>query len=108
MMQPSTYRADFVQVMRHMTGTVAIVARAQRDDRTGLATIADDASTADPLILLACVNRTACADALIVQMAVFSVNVVTASVAKIVALCSAHHRCGVQMPWKPNKSTRRD
>ncbi len=88
-MQPSSHRADFIQAMRHVPGAVAIIACALGHDRTGLAATAWNSVTADPPMLLACVNRTASAHALIVQAAAFSVNVVPASGAEVVAIFSA-------------------
>lgn len=107
-MQPSTPRADFVHAMRHVPGAVAIIACAFGDDRSGLAATAWNSLTADPPMLLACVNRTASAHALIVQAAAFSVNVVPASDTEVVAIFSAQRGLSgkdrfIAQDWMPGR-----
>lgn len=66
---------DFFEGMRRLAAAVNIVTVAHGDERGGLTASAVTSLTADPPMLLACVNRTAGSHALIVEAGRFAVNV---------------------------------
>lgn len=86
---PVVDRTEFLASMRMVPGTVAIIATADGDDRTGMAATAWASLSADPPSLLVCVNQSASANELIVRSGRFSVNVVPVDDAEIVAIFSA-------------------
>ena len=79
---------DFLEGMRRLAAAVNILTVAHGDDRGGLTASAVTSLTAEPPMLLACVNRTAGSHALIVEAGRFAVNVLPAS-DKGVAECFA-------------------
>lgn len=84
----SELRAGFVKAMRAVPGAVAIVATDMGGDRRGLAATAWTSLTADPPMLLVCVNRTASAHPFIVNRGAFSINLLTARASETVATFS--------------------
>ena len=82
-------RAAFVLAMRGVPGAVAIVATSAGGERTGLAATAWNSLSADPPMLLACVNRKASAHALVQKAGAFSVNLLCQSSNELVAIFSA-------------------
>lgn len=84
-----TDRADFVLTMRAMPGTVAIIAAADGDDRTGMAATAWNSLCADPPMVLVCVNKNASVHDLIHRTGAFSLNVVSTEDPETVAIFSA-------------------
>lgn len=81
-------RAAFLQAMRVVPGAVAIIACRDGLDVTGMAATAWNSLTADPPTVLACVNLTASAHALIQNAKAFSVNLVPTEASEIVAIFS--------------------
>ncbi|MFA7594899.1 MAG: flavin reductase family protein [Novosphingobium sp.] len=86
---PEIDRAEFLLSMRNVPGTIAIIAAADGDDRTGMAATAWNSLCADPPMLLVCVNRNASAHSLIERTRKFSVNVVPSDAQETVAIFSA-------------------
>lgn len=84
-----TDRADFVLTMRAVPGTVAIIAAADDDDRTGMAATAWNSLCADPPMVLVCVNRNASVHDLIHRSGAFSLSVVSVDDQETVAIFSA-------------------
>lgn len=82
-------RAEYLLSMRSVPGTVAIIAAADGDDRTGMAATAWNSLCADPPMLLVCVNRNASAHSLIHRTRAFSVNIVPTDAQETVAIFSA-------------------
>ena len=82
-------RAAFIRGMRSVPGTVAIIATADRSERSGLAATSWTSLCADPPMILACVNQSASAHDLVRRTGKFSLNVVPASGSEIVAIFSA-------------------
>lgn len=82
-------RAEFLGQMRRIPGSVAIVATALGEDRTGLAATAWNSLCADPPMLLACVNRNASAYQLIQRAKAFSINLLPIDHGETVAIFSA-------------------
>lgn len=82
-------RSQFLGQMRRVPGAVAIIATAIGEDRTGLVATAWNSLCADPPMLLACVNRKASAYPLVQRSRAFSVNLLAASHAEMVAIFSA-------------------
>lgn len=89
-----THRTDFLQTMRAVPGAVAIVAAADGDDRTGMAATAWNSLTADPPMVLVCVNKSASVHDLIHRTRAFSLNVMSVDDQETVAIFSA--RTGLQ------------
>lgn len=83
------HRASFLRQMRRAPGTVAIVATAADGDRAGLAVTAWNSLSADPPMLLACVNRKAGAHPLALRAGAFSVNLLASTQSETVAIFSA-------------------
>lgn len=81
-------RAAFISAMRMVPGTIAIVAAADGEDRTGMAATAWASLSADPPSLLICINLSASANALIERTGTFSVSVVTIEDTETVAIFS--------------------
>lgn len=69
-------RSQFLRSMRSVPGPVAIVASAAGAVRGGLTATAWNSLSADPPMLLACINRKASAHDLIQRAGAFSVNLV--------------------------------
>lgn len=89
-----THRTDFLAAMRAVPGTVAIVAAAVGDDRTGMAATAWNSLCADPPMVLVCVNKSASVHDLIHRAGAFSLNVMSTADQETVAIFSA--RRGLQ------------
>lgn len=83
------HRAAYLKQMRRVPGSVAIVATGAGAERTGLAATAWTSLCADPPMLLACVNRSASAHALIHRTRAFSINLLPADHQETVAIFSA-------------------
>lgn len=81
-------RAGFLRQMRRVPGAVAVVATATAGERTGLAATAWNSLCADPPMLLACINRRASANPLVRRAGAFSVNLLAADHAELVAIFS--------------------
>jgi flavin reductase (DIM6/NTAB) family NADH-FMN oxidoreductase RutF len=81
-------RAAFLGQMRLVPGAVAIVACADGEERGGLAVTAWNSLTADPPMLLACVNRSTGAYPLIERRGAFSLNVLPSEDTETVAIFS--------------------
>jgi flavin reductase (DIM6/NTAB) family NADH-FMN oxidoreductase RutF len=79
---------DFLEGMRRLAAAVTVVTVAHGETRGGLTASAVTSLTADPPMLLACVNRTATSHALIVDAGRFAVNVLPAADAEV-AKCFA-------------------
>lgn len=84
-----THRAAYLKQMRRVPGPVAIVATGAGAEWTGLAATAWNSVCADPPMLLACVNRSASAHALIHRTRAFSINLLPADHLETVAIFSA-------------------
>ena len=82
-------RIAFVSAMRGVPGAVAIVATCADGERTGLAATAWNSLSADPPMLLACVNRKASAHALVQKAGAFSVSLLCKGSDELVAIFSA-------------------
>lgn len=88
------HRADFIQTMRAVPGAVAIIAAADGDDRTGMAATAWNSLSADPPMVLVCVNKNASVHDFIHRAGAFSLNVMAVQDQETVAIFSA--RRGLQ------------
>src|SRR5690606_4186305 len=82
-------RETYLRQMRLVPGAVAIVATASGDERTGLAATAWTSVSADPPMLLVCVNRSASAYPLVMRARAFSVNMLADAHSETVAIFSA-------------------
>ena len=67
-------RTDFLRNMRAVPGPVAIVATANGEERSGLTATAWNSLSADPPMLIACINRKASAHDIIRRAGAFSIN----------------------------------
>jgi len=85
----SAKRARFTGQMRRVPGSVAIIAAQADDARTGLAATAWTSLSADPPMLLVCVNRSASAYSVIKRAGAFSVNLLADDELETVAIFSA-------------------
>lgn len=81
-------RSDFISAMRAVPGAVAIVATCADGERTGLAATAWNSLSADPPMLLACVNRKASAHALVQRAGAFSISLLCKDSDEMVAIFS--------------------
>lgn len=79
-------RSEFLRNMRSVPGPVAIVASADGATRGGLTATAWNSLSADPPMLLACINRKASAHDLIQRAGAFSVNLVPKGGNELVAV----------------------
>lgn len=86
--EKSDPRSDFIAAMRGVPGAVAIVATCADGERTGLAATAWNSLSADPPMLLACVNRKASAHALVQQAGAFSISLLCKGSDELVAIFS--------------------
>jgi flavin reductase len=84
--EAAALRAAFLGQMRMVPGAVAIVACADGGERSGLAVTAWNSLTADPPMLLACINRATGAYPLIERRRAFSLNVLASEDTEIVAI----------------------
>lgn len=82
-------RAKYTGQMRRVPGSVAIIAAQARGVRTGLAATAWTSLSADPPMLLVCVNRSASAHKVIHEAGAFSVNLLADDELETVAIFSA-------------------
>lgn len=82
-------RETYLRQMRLVPGAVAIVATALGDERTGLAATAWTSVSADPPMLLVCVNRSASAYSLVMRARAFSINMLADTHSETVAIFSA-------------------
>lgn len=82
-------RAQYLKAMRSVPGAVAIIASSDGDEMTGLAATAWNSLCADPPMILACVNQSASAHAVIKRAQAFSVNLVPSADREVVAIFSA-------------------
>ena len=78
-------RIDFLRNMRAVPGPVAIVAVATGAERSGLTATAWNSLSADPPMLLACINRQASAHDIIRRAGAFSVNLLPGGSHELVA-----------------------
>lgn len=78
------HRAAFLAQMRRIPGSVAIVAGSTGDDRGGLVVTAWSSLSADPPMVLVCVNRSASAHDLIVRAGAFGLSVLPADADDVV------------------------
>ena len=85
----SAKRARFTGQMRRVPGSVAIIASQAGGSRTGLAATAWTSLSADPPMLLVCVNRSASAYKVIRAARAFSVNLLADDELETVAIFSA-------------------
>ncbi|KEZ21037.1 Flavin reductase-like protein [Sphingobium yanoikuyae] len=85
----SAKRARFTRQMRRVPGSVAIIAAQADGARTGLAATAWTSLSADPPMLLVCVNRSASAYQIIKRAGAFSVNLLADNELETVAIFSA-------------------
>ena len=85
----SDVRSQFLRNMRSVPGPVAVVASAHGADRSGLTATAWNSLSADPPMLLACINRKASAHELIQRAGAFSVNLVPKGSNELVAIFAA-------------------
>lgn len=85
----SAKRAKFTGQMRRVPGSVAIIASHAGEARTGLAATAWTSLSADPPMLLVCVNRSASAHKIIQAAKAFSVNLLADDELETVAIFSA-------------------
>ena len=81
-------RGAFLRSMRAVPGPVALIAANDGGSRSGLAATAWNSLCADPPMLLACVNRTASAFALIERSRAFSINLLPQGSDELVAIFS--------------------
>ena len=79
-------RSEFLRNMRAVPGPVAIVATAHGPERAGLTATAWNSLSADPPMLLACINRKASAHDLIKRAGAFSVNLLARGSNELVAI----------------------
>lgn len=82
-------RMEFLLGMRAVPGAIAIIAAASGDSMTGMAATAWNSVSADPPMLLVCVNKGASVHEIIQRAAAFSVNLVPAEAQELVAIFSA-------------------
>ena len=82
-------RSRFLGQMRRVPGAVAVIATGFEGDRTGLVATAWNSLSADPPMLLACVNRKASAYSLVQRSRAFSVNLLATGHSETVAIFSA-------------------
>ena len=82
----SDARSQFLRNMRSVPGPVAIVASADGRERSGLTATAWNSLSADPPMLLACINRKASAHDLIQRVGAFSINLVPQGGNELVAI----------------------
>jgi flavin reductase (DIM6/NTAB) family NADH-FMN oxidoreductase RutF len=87
--EEAKHRSAFLNQMRRVPGSVAIVATGAGEERTGLAATAWNSLCADPPMLLACINRRASAHAVIHRTGAFSINLLPADHQETVAIFSA-------------------
>ncbi|MGK2910994.1 MAG: flavin reductase family protein [Sphingobium sp.] len=85
----SAKRARFTGQMRHVPGPVAIIAAQADGTRNGLAATAWTSLSADPPMLLVCVNRLASAHKVIQRAGAFSVNLLADDELETVDIFSA-------------------
>ena len=78
-------REDFRRNMRAVPGPVAIVAVANGAERSGLSATAWNSLSADPPMLLACINRKASAHDIIRRAGAFSINLLAGGSHELVA-----------------------
>ena len=78
-------RDDFRRNMRAVPGPVAIVAVANGAERSGLSATAWNSLSADPPMLLACINRKASAHDIIRRAGAFSINLLAGGSHELVA-----------------------
>ncbi len=78
-------RTDFLRNMRAVPGPVAIVATANGEERGGLTATAWNSLSADPPMLIACINRKASAHDIIRRAGAFSVNLLPGGSHELVA-----------------------
>ena len=81
-------REDFRRNMRAVPGPVAIVAVANGAERSGLSATAWNSLSADPPMLLACINRKASAHDIIRRAGAFSINLLAGGSHELVATFS--------------------
>lgn len=68
------HRAAFLEQMRRVPGSVAVVASTEGDEQGGLVVTAWSSLCADPPMILVCVNRSASAHDLIVRSGAFGLS----------------------------------
>ena len=85
-MDSNDARSQFIRNMRSVPGPVAVVASALGADRSGLTATAWNSLSADPPMLLACINRKASAHDLIQRAGAFSVNLLPKGGNELVAI----------------------
>lgn len=83
------HRASFIEQMRSVPGAVALICAADGSERTGMAATAWNSLSADPPMLLVCVNRSASVHAMIGRSGRFSVNLLATNDIETVAIFSA-------------------
>lgn len=79
-------RAQFLRNMRSVPGPLAVVAAAEGPVRAGLTATAWNSLSADPPMLIACINRKASAHDLIQRVKGFSVNLLAKGSNELVAV----------------------
>lgn len=87
--QYSSIRIRYLTAMRCVPGAVAIIAAGGTGGRSGLAATAWNSLSADPPMLLACVNRSASAHTIIITSGAFSINLLARADLETVAVFSA-------------------
>lgn len=98
----SEKRDTFRSAMRGVPGAVAIVATSAEGQRTGLAATAWNSLSADPPMLLACVNRKASAHALVQKAGAFSINLLCKGSDELVAIFSAQRGLEGEARFEPS------
>lgn len=82
-------RTAFIAAMRGVPGAVAVIATGEGAARRGLAATAWSSLTADPPMMMVCVNRSASAHPFILDGGAFSINLLSANHAEVAAIFSA-------------------
>jgi flavin reductase len=92
--QPADERAAFVEAMSRAAAGVTVVATAGEEGRFGQTVSAMCSVSADPPLLLACINRKSACGKAILRHRVFSVNVLRADQQRVAQVFAGRPRSG--------------
>lgn len=87
--------------MRNVPGAVAVVATAFGGERNGLAVTAWNSLSADPPLLLACINRRAGAHDLLISAGAFSINLLSPDYVETVAVFAGQRGLSGSQRFEP-------
>lgn len=82
----SDIQQSFKAALKHLAGSVTILATGQGKERRGLTATAVCTLSADPPSMIACVNRSASAQPALVESKVFSINILSDRQAELATL----------------------